>query len=138
MVNRLKFEAVIVVCMLLIGWVCETLVVAKTLSILALCGYVLLLSFLLYVAGIFSFVSVDGVGNDKRSRKNAFSFYGYLAIIAIVSLLILIVLEVGNIICWVTACMLWCLSCIIRHVMFWDLFWKECEIKFFGIFRRIF
>jgi hypothetical protein len=122
MVDKMKFEVVILICALLIGWACQTLVITRLLSPMTLYGCVFGTIFLLFVMGLFSFLSIHGISEDKESRRDAALFYGFLAIVASISMLMLILFEVNNIICWIVACVLWCLACTIRNVKFWSWF----------------
>lgn len=122
MVDKLKFEVVILICALLTGWLCQTLATAEFLSTTTLYGCIIGAAFLLFVMGLFTFLSIHGVGIDKRSKRETTLFYGFLAIAAIILMLILILFGVNNIIYWIIACVLWYLACVIRHVMFWNWF----------------
>ena len=121
MTDKLKFEVVILICALLTGWACQTLIITELLSTTTLYGCILGILLLLYIMGLSSFLSIHGI-EDKRLKKDAYLFYGFLAIVAAISMLLLIVFKVSNIICWIIACALWYLVCVIRHVMFWRWF----------------
>jgi len=122
MVDKLKLEVVILICALLTGWACQTLVTTECLNATTLYGCTLGAAFSLYVMGLFTYLSIHGIDVDNPSKKDVCIFYGFLVIVALISMLMLILFEVSNIICWIVACALWYLACTIRHVMFWRWF----------------
>ena len=121
MTDKLKFEVVILICALLTGWACQTLIITELLSATTLYGCLLGILLSLYIMGLFSFLSIHGI-DDKHSRKDAYLSYGFLAVVAAISMLLVIIFDVNNLICWIITCALWYLVCVIRHVMFWRWF----------------
>lgn len=122
MENKLKFEAVIIICASITAVILNELITAKALSALALFGGIVGIAFFLFIMTIFASISIHGLPDDRSVRTENRIFYVYIGAIPLITMVVLFTFGAEPIIIWITICVLWYLASAFRIAVLWDWF----------------